>query len=319
VDDLVDARPRRHREGLEELRRRGPPLRPGDPGRRLHALRLVPPLRRPRPTTRSWASTRGRWRAPKPATGSPSEQTRRPRRRDDRRSGLRRSQPRRPPPRDPHRYPLEHLTASHGRRGPHLPHPRRHARVLLPRRRRRGRHDGAHHGRPRRAHPRPRHRPRHRLPAHQHLPRRHRRRRGRPGLPARPTGSPRPACRRTPSPRPEHRPAVFAGGASLSSPRRTATTTPPGSGSRSLPFRSAWAVAAANAVYRDIGRLLLRRGAAAWEGRAATGRGRKLALVLLAGGTAAAARLGGNPESAPRDGLWTRPAAPQFEKAARPG
>jgi phytoene synthase len=78
-------------------------------------------------------------------------------------------------------------------------------------------------------------------------------------------------------------------------------------------------VAAARAVYRDIGRVVLRRGAAAWDGRAATGRGRKLALVLLAGGTAAATRLGRSPESAPRDGLWTRPAAPSFEKAARPG
>jgi phytoene synthase len=86
-----------------------------------------------------------------------------------------------------------------------------------------------------------------------------------------------------------------------------------------LPFRSAWAVAAARAVYRDIGRVVLRRGAAAWDGRAATGRARKLALVLQAGGTAAATRLGRNPESAPRDGLWTRPAAPPFEKAARPG
>jgi 15-cis-phytoene synthase len=85
-----------------------------------------------------------------------------------------------------------------------------------------------------------------------------------------------------------------------------------------LPFRSAWAVAAARAVYRDIGRLLLDRGAGAWNTRAATGRGRKLALVLLAGGAAAAAtRLGKGRESAPRDGLWTRPAAPSFEKAAR--
>ncbi len=86
-----------------------------------------------------------------------------------------------------------------------------------------------------------------------------------------------------------------------------------------LPFRSAWAVAAARAVYRDIGRVILRRAAAAWDVRAATGRARKLALVMLAGGTAAATRLDRGPESAPRDGLWTRPAAPSFEKAARTG
>ncbi len=75
-----------------------------------------------------------------------------------------------------------------------------------------------------------------------------------------------------------------------------------------LPFRSAWAVAGARAVYRDIGRLVLRRGAAAWEGRAATGTGRKLALVLGSGLTAAAAvAVGRGPEAEPRAGLWTRP------------
>jgi phytoene synthase len=75
-----------------------------------------------------------------------------------------------------------------------------------------------------------------------------------------------------------------------------------------LPFRSAWAVAAARAVYRDIGRVLRRRGDAAWDRRAATGRGRKLALVLAGGLTAAAAvTVGAGPGSQPRDGLWTRP------------
>jgi phytoene synthase len=75
-----------------------------------------------------------------------------------------------------------------------------------------------------------------------------------------------------------------------------------------LPFRSAWAVAAARAVYRDIGRLVLRRGATAWDSRAATGRGRKAVLVVLAGGTAAAVTaFGRGPGSAPRTGLWTRP------------
>jgi phytoene synthase len=75
-----------------------------------------------------------------------------------------------------------------------------------------------------------------------------------------------------------------------------------------LPFRSAWAVAGARSVYRDIGRLVLRRGAAAWEERAATGTGRKLALVLGGGLTAAAAvAFGRGPAAEPRAGLWTRP------------
>lgn len=75
-----------------------------------------------------------------------------------------------------------------------------------------------------------------------------------------------------------------------------------------LPFRSAWAVAAARAVYRDIGRLLLDRGAGAWNTRAATGRGRKLALVL-GSGFAAAARgaVRRDAGSRTRRGLWTRP------------
>jgi phytoene synthase len=75
-----------------------------------------------------------------------------------------------------------------------------------------------------------------------------------------------------------------------------------------LSFRSAWAVAAARAVYRDIGRLLRRRGTRAWDDRTSTGRGRKLALTLSAVATAAAAVTAGEgPSSAPRTGLWTRP------------
>ena len=74
-----------------------------------------------------------------------------------------------------------------------------------------------------------------------------------------------------------------------------------------LPVRSAWAVAAANAVYRDIGRLILERGPRAWDGRASTGKGRKLRLVLGAGIGALAARVWGKgPDSEPRTGLWTR-------------
>ena len=75
-----------------------------------------------------------------------------------------------------------------------------------------------------------------------------------------------------------------------------------------LPFRSAWAVAAARRVYRDIGRLVRERGPRAWDGRASTGRGRKILLTLAAAGDAAAATLRGSRKAAPpRDGLWTRP------------
>jgi phytoene synthase len=75
-----------------------------------------------------------------------------------------------------------------------------------------------------------------------------------------------------------------------------------------LPLRSAWAVAAANAVYRDIGRLILKRGSRAWDRRASTGRGRKIALVLGSGvGALTATVVGRGPGSRPRSGLWVRP------------
>jgi phytoene synthase len=73
-----------------------------------------------------------------------------------------------------------------------------------------------------------------------------------------------------------------------------------------LPFRSAWAVAAALRVYRDIGRLVHQQGPRAWEGRARTGRPRKLLLALAAAGDALLTRR--EPRApASRAGLWTRP------------
>ena len=78
-----------------------------------------------------------------------------------------------------------------------------------------------------------------------------------------------------------------------------------------LPFRSAWAVAAARAVYRDIGRVILNRGARAWDRRVSTGRSRKITLVLGGGLAAiAATTIGRGPESQPRTGLWSRPGPP---------
>ena len=78
-----------------------------------------------------------------------------------------------------------------------------------------------------------------------------------------------------------------------------------------LPPRSAWAVAAANAVYSDIGRLILQRGPHAWDTRASTGKVRKISLVLGAGPKSWTARMWGKgPGDATRDGLWTRPETP---------
>jgi phytoene synthase len=75
-----------------------------------------------------------------------------------------------------------------------------------------------------------------------------------------------------------------------------------------LPPRSAWAVAAANAVYSDIGRLILERGPRAWDTRTSTSKARKISLVLGAGPKSwTARRWGQGPGDEPRDRLWTRP------------
>ncbi len=74
-----------------------------------------------------------------------------------------------------------------------------------------------------------------------------------------------------------------------------------------LPPRSAWAVAAANAVYCDIGRLITQRGPRGLDRRASTNKIRKISLVLGAAPKAWAARhWGSGPEDEPRNGLWTR-------------
>jgi len=58
------------------------------------------------------------------------------------------------------------------------------------------------------------------------------------------------------------------------------------SGLRALRFRSAWAVATALGVYRDIGRVVRRQGSRAWSTRAVVGTPRK--IVHVAGGAARA-------------------------------
>jgi len=107
--------------------------------------------------------------------------------------------------------------------------------------------------------------------------------------------------------RPEHREGVFDVARRLlaEADRYYASSR---LGISQLPLRSAWAVAAANAVYRDIGRVILDRGARAWDTRASTGKGRKVRLVLGAGLRAVyAATLGRGPKAEPRTGLWVRP------------
>ena len=107
--------------------------------------------------------------------------------------------------------------------------------------------------------------------------------------------------------RPEHRPAVSSVALRLleEAERYYASAE---LGLARLPFRSAWAVASARRVYRDIGRLVRDRGPRAWDRRVSTGRGRKILLTLAAAGDAAAAiRRRSEKTPMPRDGLWTRP------------
>lgn len=80
-------------------------------------------------------------------------------------------------------------------------------------------------------------------------------------------------------------------------------------GIASLPFRSAWAIAVARFVYRDIGRLVRHRGASAWDRRARVSGSRKLFGVARSLATIARSHGHGRIETVPsREGLWTRPA-----------
>ncbi|GGJ89365.1 15-cis-phytoene synthase CrtB [Pseudomonas matsuisoli] len=76
-------------------------------------------------------------------------------------------------------------------------------------------------------------------------------------------------------------------------------------GISALPVRSAWAIATARGVYREIGVKVKARGATAWDERVSTSKLDKLRLLTEAAGTALASR-GANAE--PRSpGLWQRP------------
>lgn len=73
-----------------------------------------------------------------------------------------------------------------------------------------------------------------------------------------------------------------------------------------LPFRSAWAIAAARGVYREIGREVLREGPRAWDTRPVVGGGRKAQRALEGGAIGVRAvtleRLRPRP---PRPALWS--------------
>ncbi|MDF0488238.1 phytoene/squalene synthase family protein [Sphingomonas sp. H39-1-10] len=76
-------------------------------------------------------------------------------------------------------------------------------------------------------------------------------------------------------------------------------------GAPALPFRSAWAVLSAAAIYGAIGRAVAARGARAWDSRVTTSRADKARFILRALGQARGrARMTITPR--PAD-LWTRP------------
>jgi len=78
-----------------------------------------------------------------------------------------------------------------------------------------------------------------------------------------------------------------------------------GAGLRALPLRSAWAIATARYVYRQIGIEVVRRGPRAWDERAGTSKAMKLWLLARGGVAALISRFAPVP---PRPAqLWQRP------------
>jgi phytoene synthase len=101
---------------------------------------------------------------------------------------------------------------------------------------------------------------------------------------------------------PEHRAAVFA-----VTQRLLAVAEPyyasAVSGLAALPWRSAWAIAAARGVYRQIGVEVLKRGTHAWDERVSTSTATKAWLALQGGVMAVASRGRASPE---RPALWSK-------------
>ena len=104
---------------------------------------------------------------------------------------------------------------------------------------------------------------------------------------------------------PRHRPALARVAARLvdhAEPYYTSAHA----GLAALPLRSAWAIATARRVYRQIGIEVKRRGPYAWDTRASTSKAAKLWLLLRGGLDALSSRIRTKP--APRPALWNRPA-----------
>lgn len=76
-----------------------------------------------------------------------------------------------------------------------------------------------------------------------------------------------------------------------------------------LPFRCAWAIAAARKVYGAIGEEVRHQGPQAWEQRAGTSNLQKLGMLIGSAFTAMRASLGPSDDGPPRTGLWTAPPA----------
>jgi len=76
-------------------------------------------------------------------------------------------------------------------------------------------------------------------------------------------------------------------------------------GLTALPWRSAWAVATAGCVYREIGVKVRERGARAWDARVSTSKLDKLRLVSVGAWKASASR--GRHWPARPAKLWQRP------------
>ena len=75
-------------------------------------------------------------------------------------------------------------------------------------------------------------------------------------------------------------------------------------GIKELPFRCAWAISAALAVYREIGERLRDGGPEAWEGRVSASKGRKITLALGAVGPSMGRK---SVTITPRDEFYERP------------
>ncbi|GHB33610.1 15-cis-phytoene synthase CrtB [Salinicola rhizosphaerae] len=103
--------------------------------------------------------------------------------------------------------------------------------------------------------------------------------------------------------------------------RRLVTTAEPyyasaREGLTALPLRSAWAIATAHGVYREIGVKVVKAGNHAWDQRQGTSKGEKLALLVSGAGAALRSRR--RRPTPRRDDLWQRPREARPDGRAAP-